>query len=259
MAIRPTYSEKSRVVQSIWNAPSRLTSGPGTYLTIMSSRGLISPEVALESCEANPARPDAKDVGEVSLLFAGSEFDKGVEISLRTSSGRQSGRSILLITTIGRILLANASSERTWSAELAFKGVDEHKGTVGHLKRTLDLATKVGVTRGINNVDFGGAIIDSDVLREDGDPSLSLKVIRVENTIAEKLAGPELSGLFEHGINQRGLTMVDVGDDRHVADIVATGHGVESARVSGGPVTSGKNGEPDRFAGSIRRGGLAGV
>ena len=60
MAILPTYSEKSSVVQSICNGPSAWTSGPGTFSRIRSSRGLMSPEVALGSCEANPERPEAK-------------------------------------------------------------------------------------------------------------------------------------------------------------------------------------------------------
>ena len=59
IAMRPTYSEKSSVVQSIRNGLSESTSGPGTCWTIMSNSGLTSPDVAVGSCDANPALPDA--------------------------------------------------------------------------------------------------------------------------------------------------------------------------------------------------------
>ena len=108
MAIRPTYSEKSSVVQSIWSGPSGSTSGPGTFSTSRSSSGLMSPEVAWASCEANPPLPEAKMYGKSSWCSSAPSSTKQSKTSLRTSSGRASGRSILLITTIGRILLANA-------------------------------------------------------------------------------------------------------------------------------------------------------
>ena len=36
------------------------------------------------------------------------------------------------------------------------------------------------------------------------------------------LVGPEGAGLAEHGVDQRGLAVVDVGDDRNVAKRLLT-------------------------------------
>ena len=60
MAIRPTYSEKSRVVQSMAKGPSGSTTGPGTLVDDQIEQ---RPDVARGrrgSCEANPALPEAK-------------------------------------------------------------------------------------------------------------------------------------------------------------------------------------------------------
>ena len=41
--------------------------------------------------------------------------------------------------------------------------------------------------------------------------------------LGDVLVGAERAGLAEHGVDERGLAMVDVGDDGDVADVVAAG------------------------------------
>ena len=38
-----------------------------------------------------------------------------------------------------------------------------------------------------------------------------------------ELAGAEVAGLLEQVVDERGFAMVDVGDDRHVADVFVDG------------------------------------
>ena len=79
MAIRPTYSEKSSVVQSMRNGLSGSTTGPGTWLTIMSKSGLTSPERRVRVVRGEAGLARGEDVGEIELLLAGPLLDERVE------------------------------------------------------------------------------------------------------------------------------------------------------------------------------------
>ena len=76
---------------------------------------------------------------------------------------------------------------------------------------------------------FDAAVSDGGVLGQDGDALLALQVTGVEHPLVDGLVGPEGAGLPEHGVDQRGLAVVDVGDDGHVADVVAGLHGDAAA------------------------------
>ena len=157
MAIRPTYSEKSSVVQSIWNGLSRSTSGPGTFSTIRSKQG---PDVAGRwpsgSCDAKPALARGEDVREVELLLAGAQLDEGVEDLVQDLVGPGVG-PVDLVDHDDR---ADVAVERLAEHELGLghrplEGVDQHEGAVGHLERPLDLAAEVGVAGRVDQVDLG--------------------------------------------------------------------------------------------------------
>jgi hypothetical protein len=103
-------------------------------------------------------------------------------------------------------------------------GVDEQKRAVGHHQRALDLAAEVGVTGRIDDVDLVAAVAKARVLGEDGDPALPLEVARVHDPLGHLLVVAERPALPEHEVDERGLAMVDVGDDGDVAQIRAS-HG----------------------------------
>ena len=64
-------------------------------------------------------------------------------------------------------------------------------------------------------------VADGGVLREDGDPALLLEVVRVHDPFVDVLVGADGAGLLEERVDERGLPMVDVGDDGNVADVVS--------------------------------------
>src|SRR3712207_1439959 len=84
---------------------------------------------------------------------------------------------------------------------------------------------------------------DGGVLGQDGDAALALEVHRVHDAVLRgvvvrplALGAAERTGLAEEGVDQGGLAVVDVGDDRHVAQVVAGGHAEgTSGRVRGIP------------------------
>jgi hypothetical protein len=63
------------------------------------------------------------------------------------------------------------------------------------------------------------APLDADVLRLDRDAPLALELHRVEELLAH-LAGIDRAGDLEDPVRECRLAMVDVGDDREVADPV---------------------------------------
>ncbi len=77
---------------------------------------------------------------------------------LSTSVGRASGRSILLMTTMGRRPHSNAlrSTKRVCGMR-PLGGVHQQQGAVGHLQDALDLAAEVGVAGRVDDVDLGVA------------------------------------------------------------------------------------------------------
>ena len=106
--------------------------------------------------------------------------------------------------------------------ERALGGVDEQHHAVDHGECALDLATEVSVTRGVDDIDLdlvalGARPSHGGVLRRDGDALLALEVHRVHDAVDHGGAFTEGAGLAKHGVDEGGLAVVNVGDDRNVA------------------------------------------
>ncbi len=98
-----------------------------------------------------------------------------------------------------------------------FGGVDQHQGAVHHVEDALDLATEIGVAGGIDDIDAGVLPQDRGRLGQDGDAALLFEVVRIHRALFDALVVAESAGLAEELVDERGLAVVDVGDDRHVA------------------------------------------
>jgi hypothetical protein len=109
----------------------------------------------------------------------------------------------------------------------ALGGVHQQHDPVDHGEAALDLTAEVGVAGGVDDVDrhaLGSRRSDVPhrrVLREDRDALLPLEVAGVHHAVghALELVGGEGAGLAQHRVDQRGLAVVDVGDDRDVAQV----------------------------------------
>ena len=120
--------------------------------------------------------------------------------------------------------------------------VDQQHHAIHHRQAALDLAAEVGVAGGVDDVDGHRAVgrvdalvADGGVLREDRDALLALEVVRVHGPLLHVLVRAEGVGLAQHGVDERRLAVVDVGDDRDVAQVGAGGgcHGSTSRRRMG--------------------------
>ena len=104
----------------------------------------------------------------------------------------------------------------------ALRGVDEQQHAVDHFQAALHFTTEVGMARGVDDVDgdiaaVRGVMLHGGVLGEDRDALLALEGQRVKNPLLDLLSDPEGTRLPQHCVNQGGLPMVDVSDDRDVA------------------------------------------
>ncbi len=77
----------------------------------------------------------------------------------------------------------------------AFGGIDQDQTAVGHLDHPFDLAAKVGVARGVNQVDLHALVGDGNVLGQNRDAPFSFQVVRIEDPFAFQFSSTELAAL----------------------------------------------------------------
>ena len=79
------------------------------------------------------------------------------------------------------------------------------------------------IVTGTPSVGVDALVGDRGVLREDRDALLALEVVGVHGALLHVLVRAEGVGLTQHGVDERRLAVVDVGDDRDVAQVGAGG------------------------------------
>ena len=103
----------------------------------------------------------------------------------------------------------------------ALRRVDDEDRALARLEAVADLVAEVDVARRVDEVEAVDQAVLRRVLEADGpgldrDPLLALEVHRVED-LARHLARVDGVRQLEQPIGQRRLAVVDVGDDREVA------------------------------------------
>ena len=101
----------------------------------------------------------------------------------------------------------------------AFCGVDQHDGAVDHVQDAFDFAAEVGVSGRVDDVDADVVPDDRSGLRQDGDAALTLQIVGIHHSFGRGFVLAERARLFEQAVDQRGLAVVDVGDDGDVAQL----------------------------------------
>ena len=202
--------------------------GGGVTSTRRSRRGRRSSPGSSSDVVAVPGPGVRVDDRELDLLLVGAEVDEQLVDGIE-DLGRSRVGPVDLVERDdhrqppGHRLLEHIAGLR----QRALSGVHEQQHGVDHEQRALDLTTEVGMAGRVDDVEADVAVLDGGLLREDRDALLALEVHRVHHAVDHGLVRPEGAGLAEHRVDQRGLAVVDVRDDRHVADVVAGtgGHG----------------------------------
>ena len=101
--------------------------------------------------------------------------------------------------------------------------VDDEERALAGGERPVDLVGEVDMAGRVDEVEdvvvaVARAVVEPHGLRLDGDAALALDVHRIEH-LAAHLALAETAGDLDQPVGERRLAVVDMGDDREVADI----------------------------------------
>jgi hypothetical protein len=75
------------------------------------------------------------------------------------------------------------------------------------------------MTRGIDNIYLNMAKNDSGVFGHYGNTLFPFEIHTVHDSFPDFLTFPEQAALPEHGINQGGFAVIDMGNDGHITNI----------------------------------------
>jgi hypothetical protein len=170
--------------------------------------------------------------GEIQLRVGGAELVEQVEGLIDHPAGTRA-RAVDLVDHDDRLQAERQRLARD-EARLrhrSFHRIDQQQHAIHHRQHPLDLAAEIRVARRVDHVDAHAAIIDGAVLGQDGDAALLLDGVGIHDPLADLLVRGEGAGLLEQAVDQRGLAVVDVGDDGDVADRAL--HGGEGPKARG--------------------------
>ena len=183
---------------------------------------------ARSSASSSGARPGVAgarvrvDDRELDLLLARVEVDEELVDLVDDLVGARVGPVDLVDDEHDRqAQLERLAQHEPRLRQRALGRVDEQQHAVDHRQAALDLAAEVGVAGRVDDVDLHVAVLHGRVLGEDRDALLALEVVRVHDALVDVLVLAEGARLPEHRVDERRLPVVDVGDDRDVAQVVA--------------------------------------
>ena len=152
--------------------------------------------------------------------------------SFDAPSGSAWGRSILLTAgTISSLPVEREVGIRKGLGLDPLRCIDDEQRALARLQRARHLVGEVDVARSVDQVELVPAPADAHGLGLDRDAALALELHRVEHLLAH-LPLRERTGELEDPIRERRLAMVDVRDDREVANAVLLHRCVSARRES---------------------------
>ena len=160
-----------------------------------------------------------KQVWKIALVVVGAKLEEQVENLVNCHLGIDAG-PVNLVDENNRAqtLFQSFFQHKAGLRHRSFVGVNDQQTTIHHAQHPLHLTAEVCVPRRVNNVDTNAFVINGGVFGENCDPALPLEIVRVHHTGWNRLSLSEDARLVEHGIHQCGFAMVDVGNDRNVAN-----------------------------------------
>ena len=106
----------------------------------------------------------------------------------------------------------------------AFHRVDEKNHAVYHGEDPLYFAAEIGVSRGVDNVDFRVFVNNRSVLCEDGNSSFFFDIAAVHDSFRHDFVASENVILLQKPVDEGGFAVVDVRDDRDISYVASDIH-----------------------------------
>ena len=160
-------------------------------------------------------------IGKFELLFGGIEIDeKIVEFVEDFLDPRIGPVDLVDDGDRGQLRLERLHQHVTRLRQRTFAGIDQKQNAVDHLQCALDLAAEIAVAGRIDDVDLHAVVTDARGLGENRDSPLPLEIVGIHDAFGDFFVGSENAALAQHGVHERRLAVVDVGDDRYVSNLV---------------------------------------
>ena len=159
---------------------------------------------------------------EIELVFLRVEIDEEV-VDFVEDLRRARIRPVDLVDDDDRLQLGFESFHQnvTGLRERAFARVDEQHDAVDDLEGALDFAAEIAVAGRIDDVDLGAVETHAGDLGEDGDAAFAFEIVRIHHALGDFFVRAENAALAKHGVDQRGLAVVDVRNDGYVSGVLA--------------------------------------
>ena len=176
----------------------------------------------LESAGRRPGLGVRVHDREVNLVRVRAEIDEQL-IDLVEHLGRPGVAAVDLVDGDhhGQSARHRLLKDITRLGQGPFGRVDEQQNAVDQQQGPFDLAAEVGVPRRIHDIQPDAVVVDRRLLGQDRDALLTFEIHRVEDPVDQRLVRAEGACLSQHPIHQGGLAVVNVGDDRDVAQVPA--------------------------------------
>ena len=222
-ASRPTYGLASRFVTSACSGWSGSYVGGGIVASSVSNSGSRSAR-ELVGVEAGVAGARVRvDDRELDLRLVGVEVEEEL-VDLVDDLLDPRVRPVDLVDDEHdrQLQLERLAQHEPRLRQRPLARVDEQQHAVDHRQPALDLAAEVGVARRVDDVDLRRrrswiAVFLARIVI----PFSRSRSVESMHALADVLVLAERARLPEHRVDERRLPVVDVGDDRDVAQIVA--------------------------------------
>ena len=99
----------------------------------------------------------------------------------------------------------------------AFGGINQKHCAIDHGKDTFHFAAEIGVAGRVNDIDTSTFPLNGGCLGEDRDTTLFFQIVGIHHAFFGALIVTEGGRLFQQFVNEGGLAMVNMGNDRNIA------------------------------------------
>ena len=172
---------------------------------------------------------------KIELLVGGVEGGEQIE-HLVEHFGHTRVRAIDLVDRDDRLQtkLQRFANHELGLRHRALGGIDQHDHAIDHRQDALYLAAEIRVTRRVHDVDLHILPMHRGTLGQDGDAAFALQIVGIHRALDLTLVFAIGAGGLKQAIDQRGLAVIDVGDDCDIAKI----HGATLLRWQAGRLRS---------------------
>ena len=134
-----------------------------------------------------------------------------------------SGRAVGAVDLVDRDDGLQPDLQRLADDELGLRhrplgGVDQQHRAIDHRQDALDLAAEIGVAGRVDDVDARAFPFHRGRLGQNGDATFLFDVAGIHRAFLHALVFPVDAGLFQKFVDQRCLAMIDMRDDRDIAE-----------------------------------------